>query len=115
MAVSGADLIYWDTKSLVVLAILGLLTIWFAVLKLLFGSFSWTEITTDYANAKDKERRYEQLFRARNNILQHIGKARMNEEHAEARKLVVDLKEIEASIDAYEVTHYGRNPKTKAI
>lgn len=115
MAVSGADLIYLDGKSLIVLSILGILTIWFSVLKLLFGSFSWTEITTDYAASKDKERRYQQLFRARNNVLQHIGKARMDEKHAEARKLVVDLKEIEASIDAYEVTHYGRQPKPKAV
>ena len=109
MSATGADLIYLSTTNFYVLAIGGLIGIFFTTLKVLFGSYYLPTVLRSYETGKNIETTYDKMFRTRENYCYHIAAARSRGESEEARRLAKDLMQFDKEIDKFEERHFKKN------
>ena len=109
MSASTADLIYLNTTNLYVLAIGGLIGVFFTTLKVLFGSYSLPDILRTYETGKGIDSTYEKMFRRRETYCYHIAAARSRGELDEAKRIAKDLMEFDKEIDKFEERHLRKN------
>lgn len=108
MSASSADLLWLDTKSFYILAIGGVIGIFFTTLKVLFGSYSLPHILREHKKLSHIEKTYNKMFRSRDNYCYHIAAARARGENEEAKRLAKDLVEFEKEIDRFEEMHFSK-------
>ncbi len=109
MSASAADLVYLSTPNLYVLAIGGLVGIFFTTLKVLFGSYSLPGILRTYETGKGIDQTYDKMLRSRENYCYHIAASRSRGEHEEAKRIAKDLMEFDKEIDKFEDRHLRKS------
>ena len=100
----GGDL---SVRQLLALATVVLIVLFFASLKLLFGSFNIWTVVSEHKRKSEYTRVYLSMFDQRNELLYHIGRCAAREDHAEKRILLNELEALDARIDKLEAE--GRN------
>ena len=109
MSASGADLIYLSTTNFYVLAIGGLIGIFFTTLKVLFGSYYLPTVLRSYETGKNIDTTYDKMFRTRENYCYHVAAARSRGEYEEAKRIAKDLMQFDKEIDKFEERHFKKN------
>jgi len=100
----GGELSFYQ---LAIVAIVALVILFFASLKLLFGSFNIWTILSEHKRKSAYTKAYLSLFDQRNDLLYHIGRCAAREDHSEKKILLNELEALDGRIDKLEAE--GRN------
>ena len=88
--------------QLLAVAVVVLILLFFASLKLLFGSFNIWTVISEHNSKSAYTKAYLSLFDQRNELLYHIGRCDAREDHKEKNILLNELEALDTRIDKLE-------------
>ena len=107
LSTSDVTILSWlPIEYTIVLALIVLLLILLSSLKIVFGTYSLSSAINQYKTKKRLSETYHKLFQTRDNLLYHISYAKSHDEHAEAKRMIQELIQLDKVAFFYSFKDY---------